>query len=217
MKRKLAFLAAAVFIISSVSVTKVNAVSNEASLTKEQKQEIQQKISKTQNAAKNWSRIKTADTSKNLITTLATGPIGGAGDILVTLDGASSGSLTWAGGHAGVVENSSYVIEAFGNKGDNNGVRRWPNNWTTRYVHFKALKVSNASSTAYTNAKNVAVSHLNKPYNYNFFNVTTTSSFYCSQLAWRAWYNQGYDLNDGGAVWPVDLIESPLTYATYSQ
>lgn len=219
MRKRLALLSAALLLTSSMIVTNAKAASNEKSLTKAQVQEIQIKKAQTENAMKNWNNLKSSQNNKaSGITTLTTGPIGTGGDILVTLDGASSGSFAWAGGHAGLVENSTYVIEAFGNKGSSlNGVRRWSNNWTTRYVHFKGLKVNNATSTQYLNAKNIGVSHIGKPYNYNFFNITTTSSFYCSQLVWRAWYNQGYDLNDGGAVWPVDLIESPQTYAFYTQ
>lgn len=146
------------------------------------------------------------------------GAVGNAGDILVTLEGKSSGSSAWAGGHAGVVSDvSGYVVESFGNKGDLNGVRHWPNDWATRYSHVRGLWVSGAGSSHYAYAASYSRNQIGLPYNYNFFNVSTTSSFYCSQLVWRAWYNQGWDLNDGGAVWPVDLIESSHTTVFYSQ
>lgn len=146
------------------------------------------------------------------------GSIGKPGDILVTLKGKSSSSFAWAGGHAGIVSDvSGYVVESFGNKGDLNGVRHWPNDWATRYSHVRGLWVSGANTTHYNNAAAYARSQIGKPYNYNFFNVSTTNSFYCSQLVWRAWYNQGWDLNDGLAVWPVDLVESPHTIIFYSK
>jgi uncharacterized protein YycO len=146
------------------------------------------------------------------------GSVGIYGDILVTLDGTSSGSSAWAGGHAGVVSDvSGYVVESFGNKGDLNGVRHWPNDWATRYYHVRGLWVSGAYDSNYAYSASYSRSQIGKPYNYNFFNITTTSSFYCSQLVWRSWYNQGWDLNDGGAVWPVDLLESPYTIVFYSQ
>lgn len=49
--------------------------------------------------------------------------------------------------------------------------------------------------------------HLDKPYNYDIFNKTTTEEFYCSQLVWRSYYDVGWDLDtDGGnAVLPDDL------------
>lgn len=152
------------------------------------------------------------------ITTQSSSAVGTYGDILVTLSSSSSGSSSWAGGHAGVVSNASgYVVESFGNKGDKNGVRHWTNNWKTRYSHVRGLYVKGASGSDYSYAASYARGKIGSPYNYNFFNKTTTSSFYCSQLAWRAWYNKGYDLDNGGAVWPVNLIDSSKTSAFYKK
>ncbi len=146
------------------------------------------------------------------------GAVGLPGDILVTLDGTSSGSLAWHGGHAAVVADvSGYTVESLGNKGDMNGVRHWVNDWTTRYGKVKGLRGSGADETDYSYAASYARLQIGKPYNYNFFNIEKTSSFYYSQLVWRAFFNLNFDLNDGWAVCPVDLIESPLSYAFYSQ
>ncbi|MBE6056293.1 MAG: hydrolase, partial [Clostridium sp.] len=43
-------------------------------------------------------------------------------------------------------------------------------------------------------------------------NKWTTNRFYCSQIVWRAWMEQGFDLDkDGGsAVLPNDLISDKL-------
>ena len=63
-----------------------------------------------------------------------------------------------------------------------------------------------------------AASYLGRPYNYNFFYINQDNSFYCSQLVWYSFYKlYGIDLNDGWAVWPVDLIESPKAYLIYAQ
>jgi uncharacterized protein YycO len=146
------------------------------------------------------------------------GEVGIYGDILVTLDGTSSSSFAWAGGHAGVVSDvPGYVVESFGNKGSLNGVRHWPNDWATRYSNVYGLWVSGATDYNYAYAASYSRAQIGLPYNYNFFDIYTTSAFYCSQLVWRAWYNQGWDLNDGGAVWPVDLVESPYTIVFYYQ
>jgi uncharacterized protein YycO len=145
--------------------------------------------------------------------------IGEPGDILVTLDGTSSG-FEWAGGHAGIVSDvSGYVIESFGNKKPElNGVRHWINDWKTRFKKVKALWVKGAKANDYAYVASYNREQIGKSYNYNFFNIHTTSRFYCSQLVWRAWYNRGWDLNHGGsAVWPVDLIKSPYTIPYYSQ
>jgi uncharacterized protein YycO len=145
--------------------------------------------------------------------------IGEPGDILVTLDGTSSG-FEWAGGHAGIVSDvPGYVVESFGNKKQGlNGVRHWVNDWKTRFKKVKALWVKGAKAQDYAYVATYNRQQIGKSYNYNFFNITTTSRFYCSQLVWRAWYNRGWNLNYGGfAVWPVDLIKSPYTIAYYSQ
>ncbi|MCH5584948.1 hypothetical protein MK805_08170 [Shimazuella sp. AN120528] len=145
--------------------------------------------------------------------------IGKPGDILVTLDGTSTG-FEWAGGHTGIVSDvPGYVVESFGNKSIGlNGVRHWVNDWKTRYKKVKALWVEGATPNDYKYVAAYNREQIGKGYNYNFFNITTTARFYCSQLVWRAWYNRGWDLNYGGyAVWPVDLIKSPYTIPYYSQ
>ncbi|MBA4600985.1 YiiX/YebB-like N1pC/P60 family cysteine hydrolase [Thermoactinomyces mirandus] len=189
------------------------------SLTPEQQQDVLRAKARTQKAIATWdNQISHQPDRKSSSGIKAQAAIGLPGDILVTLDGTSSGSLSWAGGHAAVVSDlSGYTVESFGNKGDLNGVRHWINDWTTRYEKVKGLRVSGASNADYSYAASYARAQIGKPYNYNFFNIETTSSFYCSQLVWRAFYNRGFDLNDGWAVWPVDLVESPLTYAFYSQ
>jgi hypothetical protein len=41
------------------------------------------------------------------------------------------------------------------------------------------------------------LAHLGKPYNINFLNPETESSFYCSQLAYKAYQRVGINLNTG--------------------
>jgi uncharacterized protein YycO len=184
-------------------------------LTPEQQLEVDDAKQRTEQAIKDWDEnVKTETLESEGFAVLG---VGGAGDILVTLDSASSGSSAWAGGHAGIVYDTTTVVESFGNKGSLNGVRKWDNDWNTRYTHFQQERVSGATSTNYTAAKSYAATKVGLPYNYNFFDISTTSAFYCSQLVWRAWMHQNFDLNDGGAVWPVDLIQSPLTYTVYIQ
>ncbi|WP_191089576.1 MULTISPECIES: YiiX/YebB-like N1pC/P60 family cysteine hydrolase [Paenibacillus] len=141
-----------------------------------------------------------------------------AGEFLVTTDTASSSSSTWAGGHAGLVYSSNYVLESFGNKGDMNGVKLWPNDWDARYEHFQLRTVIGTTLQQDIDLALKAYNHLNKPYNYNFFNINQSSSFYCSQLVYYM-FNSMYNinLNDGGAVWPVDLTQSEHAYVVYSQ
>lgn len=50
---------------------------------------------------------------------------------------------------------------------------------------------------------------IGKPYNWDFPDRFTEEKFYCSQLCWRAWYNQGCRLDrDGkGIIKPNDLLK----------
>jgi len=47
-----------------------------------------------------------------------------------------------------------------------------------------------------------------KPYNFNFLDSSTEGAFYCSQLAYRAYYNVGVNLNTGKGVPHVPGTES---------
>jgi hypothetical protein len=49
---------------------------------------------------------------------------------------------------------------------------------------------------------------LEKPYNLNFLDSSTEKAFYCSQLAYRAYYNVGIDLNTGRGVPNIPGTES---------
>ncbi|WP_054950669.1 YiiX/YebB-like N1pC/P60 family cysteine hydrolase [Numidum massiliense] len=208
------------------------AADHELALTAKQEQEVERGKQDTKEMLDHWNNTIDVEEVKkmfdaqgrsfnlDMVSPQGSGSIGSKGDILVTLSGSSSGSSAWVGGHAGIVsEVPGKVVESFGNKGkSNNGVRHWPNNWKNRYKKVKALGVRKSTGGDVTYAASYARGKIGKPYNYNFWNVKTVNSFYCSQLVWRAYYNRGFDLNyNGGAVWPVDLIKSPLTAAYYSQ
>jgi uncharacterized protein YycO len=44
------------------------------------------------------------------------------------------------------------------------------------------------------------LAQVGKPYNLNFLNIETEESFYCSQLAYKAYQQIGIDLNTGLAM-----------------
>jgi uncharacterized protein YycO len=205
---------------------------NQPILTKEQQTEVAKAKAKTDQIRKQWEtqaptyfqdpKSKTPNSSNgissNSITPNASSVLSRAGVFLVELDSSSSSSLAWAGGHAGMVWNASYTVESFGNKGSQNGVRYWPNNWTTRYTHFQARTCYDTTFDQDYNAAAMATTEVGKPYNYNFFYINQDSSFYCSQLVWYCFHKlYGIDLNDGGAVWPVDLVETDKAFTIYSQ
>jgi uncharacterized protein YycO len=139
------------------------------------------------------------------------------GVFFVELETSSSGSLSWAGGHAGISYNNYYTVESWG-KGNKRGVQLWDNDWNIRYTHFEALTTHSTTTEQDAATADKAYSYIGKPYNYNFFNINQSNSFYCSQLVWYAYKHKlNIDLNDGGAVWPVDLTQTDKAFAVYSQ
>lgn len=169
---------------------------------------------------KKGSKIQNNLSSVSTLTSSSTPASSRKGTFYVTSDATSSNSSAWAGGHAAMVYSQYYTIEAWGNQGDAlNGVNLWPNNWKTKYNHFEALSLYNTTLSEDQEAGDKAFSYAGwVPYNYNFFNIDQDNSFYCSQLVWYAFeHTAGIDLNDGGAVWPVDLTQSSETYSFYAQ
>jgi len=144
--------------------------------------------------------------------------LGTYGDILVTYSFSSFGIDVAATGHAAIVyNNSNYTVESF----PDGGVRVYNNDWANKSKVY-GVRVKGASGSDYTNAASYALTQANsqKPYNWNFFNKGTTDSFYCSQLVWRAWKNQGYEvdrmnLGDWEPVSPAELVGGDGTYVFY--
>lgn len=126
-------------------------------------------------AAVNSSQRETADTRANG-TEYGTYPRF-AGAILVTTEKAFGLINT---GHAAIVYNSNYAIEAMGSSV--NKVRVISNNWNNKPARVYAAYVKYLSENQMTQAANKAASWLGRPYNYDFTNYTTRTKFYCSQL-----------------------------------
>jgi uncharacterized protein YycO len=67
---------------------------------------------------------------------------------------------------------------------------------------------------------------LKKPYNFNFFDISTRKSFYCSQLIWASFYdNFNIDVNTiafwipfvGNPIHPVELVTTDKTCLIYTK
>ena len=134
------------------------------------------------------------------------------GAILVTSDAYKNLIPT---GHAAIVWNASNVIESV-----SSGVVLGKNNWTTSKKKIYGIAVSSTSAAQDSNVASWCKAQIGKPYNYNYFNVTTRKKFYCSQLVW-AGYKDLYnvDLNTslfGKAVHPMELVNSDKTYTIYT-
>ncbi len=226
MKKFTSMIIVAVLLLSSVgsAFAAGNEVKSDLVLTKKQQEEIKQAKMKTESLKKKWESRKGpkyhGDQKVSNGVSIQAGYYSRPGMFLVTLDTASSSSSAWAGGHAGMVYSDYYVIESWGNQGEAlNGVNLWPNDWDTRYTHMELRSASDTTVSEDEQAADKAFSYAgNTPYNINFFYINQDSSFYCSQLVWYCFYNLfDIDMNDGGAVWPVDLTESSESYVVYSQ
>ncbi|MZI81965.1 hydrolase [Clostridium butyricum] len=162
---------------------------------------------------KKWNKLEVKSTPKisKKMNTMniessesAANSVGSYGDILITPATIfENGPIT---GHAGMVDlNSDLTIESM----TSGGVRRYANDWKTRYTKALCATVINGDPKQ---AVDYASSKIGSNYNYNFLNKWKTDKFYCSQLVWRAYIEQGIDLDkDGGnAVLPTDLVSDKI-------
>lgn len=166
---------------------------------------------------------ETGDVTLDNVTTLASSSLGTVGDVLVTLS-SGSGSSSGVNGHAAIVSNysSNWTVESFmygwSPQQPSYDVVMWHiNDWKTRYSSPHGYWVTSAESGDYQAAAKYAESQMYDPYSIDFWDKYRTDEFYCSSLVWRAWYNQGEDIdgNGGGAMWPGDLISDGDTYQFY--
>ena len=76
-----------------------------------------------------------------------------------------------------------------------------------------AHRLKDWSAEVAQGALDYAVAHIGTPYDYFFFGgKDTQDSMYCSELVWRAYLSQGFDLDSNGGpwVWPGEIVASPL-------
>jgi uncharacterized protein YycO len=160
--------------------------------------------------------------SKSAVTTLATrSPLGTKGDVLVSYE-INSGSSSIGVGHAAIVSRDyTRTVESFAKSWspiNKDGVQYYPNTWKGR-SNVYGLWVKGASDTKYANAASYAQGKIGSSYNWNFANKFSTSSFYCSQLAWRSWEQQGINIDYvkfDTVVTPAELVKSDNTTIYYS-
>ncbi|MFB1051875.1 YiiX/YebB-like N1pC/P60 family cysteine hydrolase [Paraliobacillus sp. JSM ZJ581] len=131
------------------------------------------------------------------------------GTILVT-DGLRFDSLV---GHAGMVLSPKKTVESF----PKGGVQYRYDKWYRRYKKVWGITTRGTSASKDAAAADWANLQIGKPYNKNFFNIETTSKFYCSQLVYKAVKTKaGVNLNWlGGIVTPSDLVNSSKSYTVY--
>ncbi|MMZ62587.1 hypothetical protein D1872_248030 [compost metagenome] len=139
-------------------------------------------------------------TSKQSLALASTGQMGVTGDILITYDNKHSG---WEHGHAAIVrQDKNYIVEAM----PSDGVRNYQNNWGVRCDTKKKMYVNGATAAKKTAAQAYAAGKIGTKYSL-LSTKSSTSSYYCSQLVWQAWNEQGFDLDSNGGfiVTPAEL------------
>lgn len=153
-------------------------------------------------------------------------PIGTYGDILISYNIYSSGPASYIPGHAAIVHtDQNYTIESYHiaySPIKEDGVRRYINDWGNK-PRVYGLRVKGASHLNYYRAAQYAHQQAvaKKPYNTIFTDKYRTDAFYCSQLVWRAWLEQGFNLDGiqvpirADMVTPYDLTVSEETYIFY--
>lgn len=140
------------------------------------------------------------------------------GVILISLD-KSNGQMGLIG-HAAVVYNDAKVVEAL--MQGNAEVTTGPNDWYASKIDCTAVTVYGTSMEQDAEVAEWCHKQLGKPYNFNFLDVDTRDSFYCSQLVWAAYKDcHSIDLNTTHsfltAVLPVELDLSSRTYRIYEK
>lgn len=118
-------------------------------------------------------------------------------------------------GHAAIVWSKNKVIESL-----SDGVGEHKNNWKSNKKKIYGVTVSCTTLAQDKKAAQWCKNQIGKPYNWNYLNVSTRNSFYCSQLVWAAYKdNFNIDLNTssyGKAVHPMELVNSSRTSTIYT-
>lgn len=128
------------------------------------------------------------------------------GDIVTSFDSPT--------GHAALAISGTEIIESR----PKSGVAIQPNNFNLIYNKVKGARVKDASRSEKNRAVSYARDQLGEPYNHNLLNKWKVNKWYCSQLVWRAYWEQGIDLewDNSDIITPGDLIQTDKTEVIYS-
>lgn len=121
-------------------------------------------------------------------------------------------------GHSAIVYSATQVVESV-----SSGVVMGKNDWWSSKNSSAAGSVNSTTVAQDAAAAEWCKGQLGKPYNFNYFNIGTRSSFYCSQLVWASYFdNYHIDLNTdafntilGNPIHPLELLANDLTYISY--
>jgi len=119
-------------------------------------------------------------------------------------------------GHAGIIWSGTTVVESLAD-----GVTTGPNNWNLTKNTCYGVTAYDTTAGEDAAASDWCYSQIGKPYNFNYFNPYTRSSFYCSQLVYAAYLDlYGIDLDTISylmAVHPMELVNTSETYTIYQK
>lgn len=195
------------------------AATNEASIADKLETANQMKIAKTK--ALISDKVKSTITSKMSSASISTNSIGSYptrnGVILVTGDAYKNLIPT---GHAGIVLSASTVVESL-----DYGVTTGSNNWNIKCNTVYGVTATDTTTTQDNDAANWCYAQQGKKYNWNYFNISTRKSFYCSHLVWSAFKDlYGIDMNTsayssflGNPIHPLELVNTSKTSLIYQK
>lgn len=167
-------------------------------LTEEEKQIVDISKATSKNNGGTSSKAATNEGYTNML----------PGYYYISVNGSIGGLGT---GHAAIRSSQDLqTIEAY----PKDGVKRYDKKWNYERKFYKAMAVGSTTSRREKAAK-YAESKVGKAYNNNFLDKWNETKFYCSQLVWRAWYNQGINIDNkpnDNIVSPVEIGNSSNTY-----
>ncbi|GFZ32937.1 hydrolase [Clostridium zeae] len=241
-KRKLfytVFISSILTLVFSVQAFATTTTSNHTALTQQTIDNTLEKAKSTTSSSETLKKLNEALANKKVVndpkvsatksltsqTSSLTAISGGTyptrkGVILVT-DDKYSGIIPL--GHGAIVYSASEVVEAL-----NTGVVIGKNNWNTTRNSCAAGTVTSTTVDQDAAAAEWCKSKVGTPYNYDYYNMSTRSKFYCSQLVWASFKdNYGIDLNTdsydistfgytiASAIHPTELLTNDKVVVTY--
>lgn len=189
-------------------------------LTKEERQAYDYMANQNEKLKDEWNKYKVDESRvknnlRNKRSLDNNYGLGMNGDILV-----SSDSIT---GHAAMVVDKYYTVEANANWHDTHpGVAIWNNIWKKRYKSMKGLRLKEVTKKQKQDAMDYCKAQVGEPYNIPRPGIIwDDDAWYCSQLVWRAYHEQGIDIVKANSnlsiVTPRELVKSPEVYVFYSE
>lgn len=119
-------------------------------------------------------------------------------------------------GHAAIIMTASTVVESVAQ-----GVVTGRNDWNVTRNTCYGVTPYDTTPTQDSQAANYCYGKIGKPYNYNYPNKWTRSSFYCSQLVYAAFKDLfSIDLDTSAylsCVHPMELVNTSKTYTIYTK